>query len=161
MAYGTGGTGLCECGCGQETQISKYTDKRRGMLKGQPLRFVRNHHQRKSVRWIEQDCGYETPCWIWQLCKVGGGYGQVHLRIDGEKVCLMAHRWSWEVHVGPIAPGAVIDHQCQRRDCVNPDHLQEVTTRRNNELVKERRLPVCSHCGGTGVESQPALELVA
>jgi len=35
--------GLCECGCGQSTPISKYTDRRSGQVKGKPLRFIHGH----------------------------------------------------------------------------------------------------------------------
>lgn len=35
--------GLCECGCGNPTPIAKYTDSRRGWVKGQPLRFIFKH----------------------------------------------------------------------------------------------------------------------
>ena len=31
---------LCECGCGQPAPIAKKTDSRKGMVKGQPTRFV-------------------------------------------------------------------------------------------------------------------------
>jgi len=34
---------LCECGCGEPTKISKYTDCRTGAKRGQPNRFLRGH----------------------------------------------------------------------------------------------------------------------
>lgn len=34
---------LCECGCGQPAPIAKGTDRRRGWIKGQPLRFILGH----------------------------------------------------------------------------------------------------------------------
>lgn len=37
---------LCECGCGQPTRPAKWTDKRRGTVRGQPRRFLTGHHRR-------------------------------------------------------------------------------------------------------------------
>ena len=37
---------LCECGCGQPTTTIKWSDARRGWIKGQPHRFARGHRHR-------------------------------------------------------------------------------------------------------------------
>lgn len=37
---------LCECGCGEPAPLAKQTDRKRGHVKGEPLRFVMNHHRR-------------------------------------------------------------------------------------------------------------------
>ena len=37
---------LCECGCGQPAPIATYTSKKYGWVKGQPKRFIHNHHHR-------------------------------------------------------------------------------------------------------------------
>lgn len=37
--------GLCECGCGQPAPLAKQTNKRFGHVKGQPVRFIHNHHR--------------------------------------------------------------------------------------------------------------------
>jgi len=42
-----------------------------------------------------------------------------------------AHRIIYELFVGPIPPGYVIDHLCRNTKCVNPLHLQAVTNREN------------------------------
>ncbi len=36
--------GLCECGCGQATKISSQSNKSRGLVKGEPRRFVHGHN---------------------------------------------------------------------------------------------------------------------
>lgn len=41
-----GVSGLCECGCGHRTRVATKTDKRRGHVKGEPLRFINGHHFR-------------------------------------------------------------------------------------------------------------------
>jgi hypothetical protein len=35
---------LCECGCGRPAPIAKETDSRRGVVKGQALRFISGHN---------------------------------------------------------------------------------------------------------------------
>ena len=59
-------------------------------------------------------------CWLWTGCKTAAnGYGRI--RIDGSKVS--AHRYSWELHNGPIPAGMLVLHRCDVRACVRPDHL--------------------------------------
>jgi hypothetical protein len=66
-------------------------------------------------------------CWNWTAALDHGGYG--HFRADGKTV--RAHRFSYELHVGPIPVGLQIDHLCRNTRCVNPDHLEAVTGRVN------------------------------
>jgi hypothetical protein len=42
-----------------------------------------------------------------------------------------AHRYAYELLVGPIASGLVLDHLCRNPGCVNPKHLEPVTDREN------------------------------
>jgi 5-methylcytosine-specific restriction endonuclease McrA len=42
--------GYCQCGCGTQTNISKWTDKRYGSIKGEPRRFVSGHATRRNLR---------------------------------------------------------------------------------------------------------------
>lgn len=39
--------GFCHCGCGKKAPIATYNHGPRGMVKGEPLRFIRFHHGRK------------------------------------------------------------------------------------------------------------------
>lgn len=68
-------------------------------------------------------------CWLWTGTGDRGGYGQ--LKIKGQT--RMAHRLVYELLVGPIPKGLQLDHRCYVRKCVNPDHLNPVTTKQNME----------------------------
>jgi hypothetical protein len=41
------------------------------------------------------------------------------------------HRAAWELYVGPIPDGSVLDHLCRNRACFRPDHLEPVTHQEN------------------------------
>lgn len=69
----------------------------------------------------------ETGCWLWHKCIGSGKYG--HMSI-GKKV-LKAHRISYVIHKGNIPEGYDVMHKCDTPMCVNPDHLEAVTTQEN------------------------------
>lgn len=53
--------GLCMCGCGQPAGTVKETDRRRGVIKGQPCRFLRGHYNRVRFQHTPPDArGYRT-----------------------------------------------------------------------------------------------------
>ncbi len=42
--------GYCQCGCGQKTKISKKTRVDRHIIKGQPYKFIKGHHNRIDLK---------------------------------------------------------------------------------------------------------------
>lgn len=68
-------------------------------------------------------------CWLWTGARGRAGYG--HFWSTAARQMTTAHRFAYELLVGPIPPGLQIDHLCRNRRCVRPDHLEPVTTREN------------------------------
>ncbi len=90
--------------------------------------------------------GNVCECWEWKSYKYNG-YGQV--RID--KKLLKAHRVAYELTIGSIPDGLVIDHLCRNPSCVNPWHLEPVTQKENTArgLIMDRFREWCdsiTHC---------------
>lgn len=69
-------------------------------------------------------------CWLWSGPFTDKGYGLFILN----KKKIRAHRFSYELLVGPIESGLQLDHKhtCPKK-CVNPDHLRPVTNKQNHE----------------------------
>ena len=68
-------------------------------------------------------------CWEWTGARTSAGYGNLYAAEHGGYET--AHRAFYEALVGEIPDGKVIDHLCQVRHCVNPDHLEVVTYAEN------------------------------
>lgn len=67
-----------------------------------------------------------SGCWIWTGYRTPLGYGK--FRVGGRTgEALLAHRVSYETTVGPIPEGLDLDHLCNHRACVRPDHLRPAT----------------------------------
>lgn len=71
----------------------------------------------------------DGECLLWTGAQNGLGYAQI--RIGGKKV--VVHRYAYERHYGPIPDGALIDHICHTRSCVEPTHLRLATNKQNLE----------------------------
>lgn len=68
-------------------------------------------------------------CWLWMGARGKSGYGL--FAVSKDRKAYGAHRYVWEITMGPIPKNLVIDHLCRNKLCVNPDHLEPVTQREN------------------------------
>lgn len=115
----------------------------RGHKKGEHVRFLPGHNQRKPQTHEPEDRGYETLCWIWQG-NYGHGYG---ITRDGSA----AHRVAYASSYGPIPKGEEVHHLCEAKMCVRPDHLEARTWHEHRE----------AHNGLAKVTREMALEIMA
>ena len=70
---------------------------------------------------------HPKSCWVWTGC-TRGGYGR--FRVSGRHES--AHRFSFEIHNGPIPEGQLVCHRCDNPPCCNPAHLFLGTYKDNN-----------------------------
>jgi hypothetical protein len=102
-------------------------------------------------------------CWPFDGTGRPDGYRQfgVGSLTDGTRRNVLAHRFAYELAVGPIPDGQQVDHECHNRDkrclggpscshraCVRPEHLVARTGRSN--VLRSRAAPavnlVKTHC---------------
>ena len=67
-------------------------------------------------------------CWIWRTTN-GSGYGVIKV----SRRMRAAHVVMYELMVGPVPPGMLVDHRCRQRACVRPEHLRLATNKQNLE----------------------------
>lgn len=110
-----------------------------------------------------------SGCWIWAGGDSGSeGRGAHYGRIlrPGTRNAMAAHRYVYEVFVGPIPAGFHVDHKCHawgwhpfaHRRCVNPDHLEAVPFCIN---MQRRDDAAALRCDALAPELAPEARLLA
>ena len=106
-------SGLCQCGCGEATEIARWTDARSGSVKGTRRRFL-PHHQLRGIKRGEG--------------RYLNSQGYVLLRMPGHphavKGYVLEHRWVMEQKLGrPLERDEHVHHLNHRRADNRPENL--------------------------------------
>lgn len=104
---------LCACGCNQHVILPTAT-------------YLRGHHWKPTYEsrfWSKVN--KTENCWLWTGSLTTKGYGQYGLNNK------RAHRLAWFFTYGTWPAQDGLDHLCRIRHCVNPAHLEEVSTSTN------------------------------
>lgn len=91
------------------------------MSKGTPVTDLRQHFESKVV-------SKAGDHWLLSCNRNNKGYAVISV---GGGVKKYAHRVAYELYVGPIPEGLVIDHECEIKWCCNPEHLRPMTNAGN------------------------------
>lgn len=88
-------------------------------------------------RLVRDSTPTEQGCHIWIRALNNRGYGVTYY--DGK--LRLAHRVAWFLKHGRWpADGLVLDHQCEVKQCINPDHLVETSNAHN--VLRAYRSPM-------------------
>lgn len=108
--------------------------------------FHQNYRITDEVNWSRPDLG---PCWLWTRPLDKQGYGHFGTRERSST----SHRYSYELHVGPVPEGLELDHLCHdpetctvvpatlcpHRACVAPNHLNPTDQASNKRRGRRER----------------------
>lgn len=81
--------------------------------------------------WLKVEAATPEGCWLWTGGTKAAGYGHFSVQRNGRWGKVLAHRFAYELLVGPIPPGLEADHVCGTPPCVNPAHIEPVTIAEN------------------------------
>ena len=106
--------GFCHCGCGGKTTISDGTDRRRGWIKGRPLRWILGHHTERHGATSKGVRSPEYLSWIAmrQRCN---NHNHAAFHAYGGRGITVCERWaSFENFLADMGPRPSREHTLDR-----------------------------------------------
>lgn len=85
----------------------------------------------------------DNGCWGWIGCLNHHGYGNCNVMGFPSN---LTHRIMYDYFYGNLSPDLTIDHLCRNRACVNPLHLQQVTSQENQKRGLVNQYKYATHC---------------
>lgn len=132
-------TSYCACGCGQPVTPRRKRENGHEIGKWIVPQFISGHNRRRHAEnrfWEKVNKNGPNGCWLWTNSLNRAGYGRLGV---GDTIVL-AHRFSYELHKGPIEDGLGCLHRCDNPACVNPDHLFLGTQNDNiQDMINKKR----------------------
>lgn len=107
------------------------------------IKFPPNLRERIESKFIPEP---NSGCFIWVGALSELGYAMLSISTENKarrQKQFRAHRLYYELERGPIPEGLVLDHLCRVRCCVNPYHLEPVTSGENVSRGGRSLLTVC------------------
>lgn len=103
--------------------------------------MIQEHDRRKKIMGKILDrvvVDEDTGCWEWTGPTSGDGRGGGYPRMSLDGQTVAAHRVVFTNIHGYVPSKKQIDHKCNNRCCVNPEHLTMMTHLRNQRLRAAR-----------------------
>lgn len=125
-------------GCETNARINGLCPKHASRMRRRGTTDLERHaHAPPEERfWRKVEKAGPDECWRW----TAGGhkvYGSFMLGGRGSRR-MLAHRYSYELHHGPIPEGMVVMHSCDNPLCVNPAHLRTGSLKDNAQDMKAK-----------------------
>jgi len=111
-------------------------------MSGKPGRSGKWKRPSALARFVERFVIDDSGCWTWMGWISESGYGMVSYK--GRDI--PAHVLAYLLYKGDLPEGTEIDHLCRNRACVNPDHLEAVTHKVNQQRMGTERRKQITHC---------------
>ena len=91
-----------------------------------------------KIFWEHTPIRSSDDCWEWTGNSFTSKYGNQYGKFWNDKQ-ISSHRYSYELLRGPIPKGYEVHHKCRNTLCVNPHHLEAMTSEDHGILTRVER----------------------